>query len=1082
MKHMLARSVSRKMRYNADLCIPGIVDCEAGVYNIIKGWDEEGGFLSDVHHDIEQDKSWNKDINQGINVTILPFKKTDIKADELNKDEFIISNKNRILEFVHNDKFDDKNKRINNTRQEIIKQFGGVTFKVKSLELLRSRKELKPLLRALQTDDSIFRLIAVFIELKWVGEKHKISLKPRRNDTNEESIMLTLFVSKLSQNNTDKNKNKNDKNDDKKNQENEKQNAKCGLSLKCCLLTTRDVWVTQNYHTTAFKELYYELLHFTQFWLRFVPVITRYWCAKYSFNREVHHLPLLLPAKVMTFFWQKQFKIYQEDEENKNNNCLEYVHRKHYVLSCDLPVAVNQTKVNQYIHAPDPESCLEIEAKEEWKDSGIVSVDGIFTVNDITCIMNDIDQYLKNQDTIHFALAYKLHDSERDVIKKDNTLISAYVPYTYAQEEYQIWKNEEKEPYSESESDADSDNSMESHIIINNRSEHQNDHEIIDLTENNNNNNNNNNNCISNPYVDQNVMTTQQKYSPQANNAFMATHAIKQTNINSTFNDMNTNNINQTQTIGSNNYVPLPINSGNSYPTQPFNANTATQQMFNNTQNMSNNVISAYVMNNPFTTQPQIILNNLFKTYFMNNPSNTINTFSFQMAPNNPPNTINTFPFQMAPNTSTNNIFTPSIPFNSPTLHSTTNCINATPIIPIIYATNHSNINLRPVSEVNLVPIPPHFQQLIWPNYNTNNSTNSNYNNTKCHNKNTKIETKPVQIQQFHPKRFIVMKSNSKKKKKIQKNKPNKFEEFPRKTNNGVSTGANINVPNLYSLNTSKSMYLTSLRMGSIQHWKENLKRTVYKYEQKAKDIREREETKLIINRLNARTVRLYMHQHPEMTDINITNRLPEFWTEIIKPKLLKFRMDKIAKYYQFAFLFESKQDTNSFTIDLDQLQCGNTLLHFQNSELTLMLFCQYPCVFYSENFALTIIPGRIYSFDYNSISDESITICNNQKKCYVFLLRTSPCINKKGYYCFDTNEIYNCFAPIKFNQLYPHVQMKQYDDNREFCESNVHQTEYNEMIDNDIDVGKYMVKRWKNYKVQKMDVDQKKQPKRKKE
>eukprot|EP01084_Bolivina_argentea_P135185 238263_1 len=150
----------------------------------------------------------------------------------------------------------------------------------------------------------------------------------------------------------------------------------------------------------------------------------------------------------------------------------------------------------------------------------------------------------------------------------------------------------------------------------------------------------------------------------------------------------------------------------------------------------------------------------------------------------------------------------------------------------------------------------------------------------------------------------IVLKKKSRKKKQ-NKNDKNKFVEFPKKTCNYGILNYAYEI-DLYPINSSKNKYLQSLKVNTEQYWKENVKRTVYKSKQIIKQMREMNQTKLIINNLNGRAVRLYIHEHPEKLAINITNILPEFWSKIIKPILLRFGMKKIAKYYQFAFVFES--------------------------------------------------------------------------------------------------------------------------------------------------------------------------------
>eukprot|EP01083_Nonionella_stella_P187955 691742_1 len=433
--------IPSRMYYNPELCLPSIVDNEGNGYNICPVWHDRG-FLSDVDPIYDINK-WSTPQAQGVNVTVIPYKDTDIAWNELSDDEhkidntFLLNHKNRILEFIHNER----------KRQHIIKQFDGQSFKVKSLKLIRSRKEIKPLIKDMQHNlRTKLRLIAIFIEFKWNHDEYFLSIKPRRkNRPHEKTVMLCLFVF------------------------NGAVAGMCeGLMLKSCLVMKRNDWIRGMYDKPPYHQIETHILYLNQFWLHCLSVdIAPYWSAHYCGDAPLELSSLMLPTRHIPYFYQKRFRMYARDDSDEYSF---WYHRKHFCRRFDLdpPKVIIDSEEEEEEEEEEPEdlsqACRIFDdninmENTEFVDVGIECYDGIFSGKQIVHIMRQIDEYLNTTEQPHFALEYRLQDIEKEVINETypDVVLSNYAKYQHEPETYSMYKGKEWWPSDEEEEEGKDD-------------------------------------------------------------------------------------------------------------------------------------------------------------------------------------------------------------------------------------------------------------------------------------------------------------------------------------------------------------------------------------------------------------------------------------------------------------------------------------------------------------------------------------------------------------------------------------------------------------------------------------------------
>ena len=304
----------------------GIVENEGSGYSITSGWKNEG-LLSDLDA-MYTNKVWTEQQQQRNNiiVTAIPFTREQIESDELINDTFIQNTKNKILPFVF-----DRN------QQSIIDKWNGFRLQIKSLKQLRSNKRIASILKAFNTNNTKTKMVAIFIELKWMRESLKLSIDQRTNQNDQDSVFLSIFVyhrenAKINSMQSSEQKQiiesfddfllkrEGDRNSDDskeeiarplidenalklKQEQTSKDDGAEAVIVKFCLLTKRRVWVTENFKKYPFNQLYFQCLSFSQFWLHlFVNHIGNYWAKHHYEGKQIKILPIRHSVLLIFYF------------------------------------------------------------------------------------------------------------------------------------------------------------------------------------------------------------------------------------------------------------------------------------------------------------------------------------------------------------------------------------------------------------------------------------------------------------------------------------------------------------------------------------------------------------------------------------------------------------------------------------------------------------------------------------------------------------------------------------------------------------------------------------------------------------
>lgn len=200
------------------------------------------------------------------------------------------------------------------------------------------------------------------------------------------------------------------------------------------------------------------------------------------------------------------------------------------------------------------------------------------------------------------------------------------------------------------------------------------------------------------------------------------------------------------------------------------------------------------------------------------------------------------------------------------------------------------------------------------------------------------------------------------------------------------------------------------------------------------------------LNGLNAFLLKSFSdHDNNINININFSINPPLWFTNLIYSRFKQLNMEYLLNKYHFSFVYQSPSNCNSFNIPIHH--DGN--LNFQNSECLLMVFCEKDVVLYSGEIALNILSGRIYYFSYDSLTNDYITIINNQHKCCIVMLRNNVFID-----CNDNNSIWYDINQFKDEMNEEEIQINvgiNYQDNSKI-DNKINQQElsikYEQIID----------------------------------